>query len=362
MKRAYIWGTGKIAGYIYHFYRNQLDSYKIVGFIDNDKIKEGETFGDQRIYQPTVLNNDRDCYILILTMAYQEIQQQILESFPWMEGRIESPMLLTKSRILSRYKEMADEEIKDVLRYLENHSLQVFNYDFTEKYKEEYEIFYDEQARLFYTLFENKRMYFAKFLDSEEKVCAYCRQIMMEQDMESPHRYCNEDYMVERDNVVIDAGAAEGNFSLSVVEKVKKIYLFEPNIDWVTALSHTFAPYRDKVVIVNKYLSNFVDGSTESIDHFVSEKQVDFIKMDIEGEEYYAIDGAKNKIASSAHMKCVVCTYHHEFDYVAITQLLRGFGFSTEPSKGYMWFPYDRDNIFDLPTLRRGLIRACKQK
>lgn len=361
MKRAYIWGTGKVAGYVYHFYKNRLGSFRITGFIDNDRKKEGELFGDRRIFQPSVIMHDRDCYIIILAMAFEEISRQILESYPWMEGRVESPLFLTKTRLAARYGNTEDSEIRDILKYLENHPLQVFNYEFTDKYKkDEQEVFYDAQAGLFYILFENKRMYLARYLDSEEQARAYCRQILMEQDAGSPHRYISGDSDVEQDSVVIDAGAAEGNFALSVIDRVRKMYLFEPDRDWAEALRHTFAPYRDRVVIINKYLSSFSDGSTETVDHIVTEEQVDFIKLDIEGEEYYALEGAAGTIASSEHMKCAVCTYHHEMDYAAISRLLQEYGFSTRPSKGYMWFPYDRDSIFDLPTLRRGLVLAEK--
>ena len=363
MKRTYIWGTGEIAKYVYHFYHNELEYNNIVGCIDNDKMKEGKTFEgtDICIFQPDVLMHDRHCQIIILAGAYHEIEQQIRNDYPWVGGNVYSPLLFTKKRLMSRYENTSNEEIKDILRYLKNHPLQVFNYEFTSKYKnKKYDILYDEQAKLFYTFFENKRMYFARSFDSEEKARDYYRQIMLEQDIESPHRYLYEDFQVNENAVVVDAGVAEGNFALSVIEKVKKIYLFESDPEWIEALKYTFEPYSDKVVIVNKYLSNYVDASTVSIDAFVSEEQIDFMKLDIEGEEYYALEGAKNIISSSTQMQCVVCTYHKEFDYMALSQLLREFGFQTETSKGFMWFPSDRNSIYELPTLRRGLLRAKK--
>ncbi len=364
MKRTYIWGTGRIAKYVYYFYHDELESYNIVGCIDNDKTKEGKNFEgtDIHIFQPDVLAYDRKCHVIILTAAYQEIERQITELYPWMIGRVDSFLLFTKQRLIARYKNTEDEEIKDILFYLKDHSLQAFNYEFTTKYSNRnYDILYDEQAELFYTIFENKRMYFAKNLDSEKKVRDYYRQVMLEQDLESPHRYLNEDFQIDINSVVIDAGVAEGNFALSVIDKVKKIYLFESDPDWIEALNYTFAPYKDKVVLVNKYLSDFEDASTVSIDSFVSEKKIDFMKLDIEGEEFYALKGARNTIISSDKMKCVVCAYHKEFDYVALSQLLRELGFDIETSGGYMWFPYDRSSIFDLPTLRRVLIRAKKE-
>lgn len=363
MERTYIWGTGKIAKYIYNFYHDVLESYNIVGCIDNDKNKEGRIFEGGRlcIFSPDILLDDKNCHIIILASAYQEIERQIIQNYPWMEGRTENYLVFTKRRLLMRYQGSENEEIRDILHYLKNHILDIFNYDFAMEYESKnYDILYDEQVGLYYVLFENKRMYFARYLNNKEKVCDYYRQIMLEQDFKSPHRYLSGEFQVSDGSIVIDAGVAEGNFALSVIDQVKKIYLFEPDPDWIEALNYTFAPYSDKVVIVNKYLSNFTDESTVSIDSFVTEQQIDFIKLDIEGEEYYALDGAKSKIASSVHIKCAVCTYHNEFDYIVIGQLLQNLGLSSEPSKGYMWFPYDKDGIFELPTLRRGLIRAEK--
>ncbi len=363
VKRTYIWGTGKIAQYVYHFYHDELKAYNIVGCIDNDKRKEGQIFaeGGLHIFAPDILLKDQNCHIIILAEAYSEIEQQIAGKYPWIVGRIENYKLVTKQRLLARYRNTKDEEIKEILSYLNDQPIQVFNYNFAAKYSGmDIDILYDEQAGLFYVLFEHKRMYFARHFDSKEKVGDYYRQIAMEQDLESPHRYLYGEFQVEDNSVVVDAGVAEGNFALSVIDRVKKIYLFEADSEWVEALKYTFAPYRDKVVIVNKYLSNYTDASTVSVDEFIPEEQIDFMKLDIEGEEYYALDGAKNVISSSRNMKCAVCTYHNEFDYYAVANLLDRLGFVVTHSKGYMWFPYDRNSIFDLPTLRRGLIRAGK--
>lgn len=363
MRRTYIWGTGKIAQYVYHFYHDELKNYNIVGCIDNDKRKEGQFFEAAGVYifLPDILLKDKQCQIIILAAACHEIEQQITAQYPWITGRIDNYLLFTKQRLRNRYQKTQDEELKDILCYLKEQPLQVFNYNFVTKYNRmNFDILYDEQAGLFYVLFEHKRMYFARHFDSKEKVSDYYRQIAMEQDLESPHRYLYGEFQVDSSSVVIDAGVAEGNFALSVIDRVKKIYLFEADPEWIEALKYTFAPYSDKVIIVNKYLSNYTDASTISIDSYIPEEQIDFMKLDIEGEEYYALDGARNTIAASMHMKCAVCTYHKEFDYNILSQLLDELGFEVTHSRGYMWFPYDRNSIFDLPTLRRGLIRAKK--
>lgn len=361
MKRTYIWGTGKIADYVHRFCKDMFQENEIIGYIDNDKKKIGSVFWNIPIYGPDVLENDRNCCIIILSASYENIEEQIVTKYPWLSDRIELPIYITKRRLISRYKNTNNKDILDIIVRLENNPLQVFNYGFVSKYEDAvYDVYYDEIAELYYTMFENKRMYFARFLDTEEKVQNYYRQIVIEQDIESPHRYLIDEFQVISNSVVVDAGVAEGNFALSIIDKVKRIYMFESNPDWIEALEYTFMQYKDKVVIVNKYLSNYTDGSTVTLDDFIQKQKVDFIKMDIEGEEYYALDGARKTIEMSNEISCVVCTYHHEHDYDVLTQLLQKFGFQTKPSRGYMWFPYDKDYIYDLPTLRRGLIRAEK--
>lgn len=361
MKRTYIWGTGKIANYACCFCKDTLKENNIIGCIDNDKKKEGKLFWNFPIFTPSILENDKDCYIIILATAYEEINHQIMKNYPWLAERIESPLFITKHRLISRYKNICDPEILNVIEYLKKHSLQIFNYEFTSKYKKEkYDIQFDKKVGLYYTFFENKRMYFAKFLDTADKVENYYRQIMMEQDINSPHRYLTDIFQVTKNSVVIDAGVAEGNFALSIIDKVKKIYLFEPDLDWIEALNNTFYHYKDKVVIINKYLSNYTDENTVTLDDFIHEEKIDFIKLDIEGEEFYALEGAKNILNTSSKMKCVVCSYHQENDYIVLSQFFQNLGFTVNPSQGYMWFPYDKNYMYSLPTLRKGLIRAKK--
>lgn len=360
MDRIYIWGTGNIASYAIQYFAKKLQEMNIIGFIDNNPDKAGTVFWNKQVYAPDVLEKDREAAVIILCNAYEEIQSQIEREYPWIKGRVETPLLFVKFRLFARYHNSDDPEMQKIMRYLENHELDVFNYDFKEKYlNSEYEICFDEEKGLFYTFFHAKKMFLAGYLNTKQKALQYVRQIMMEQDEESPHCYLPEKGEIENGAIVIDAGVAEGNFALSVIDKVKRIYLFEPNEDWNEALRYTFAPYEDKVVICNKFLSDFEDESTTTIDAFVKEK-VDFIKMDIEGQEYFALKGARETLLKGKSLKCAICTYHQVVDAPAIQHLLQEYLFETEYSKGYMWFRYDEDGIYSIPTLRRGLIRGKK--
>ncbi len=155
--------------------------------------------------------------------------------------------------------------------------------------------------------------------------------------------------------VVIDAGVAEGNFALSVIDKVSKIYLVECDNDWNEALRYTFAPYKDKVVFVNKFLSDKVDDTDISIDSLLEGNKVDAIKMDIEGAEISALIGAEKTILSNPNIKIAACSYHKHNDEILIRALMEHFGLKTTSSKGYMLFIYD-DDFYKNPEFRRGLV------
>lgn len=57
---------------------------------------------------------------------------------------------------------------------------------------------------------------------NEKEVAAYYKSVLMEQDEDSPHKYLTKDFNVENSDVVVDVGVAEGNFSLDIIDRVKK--------------------------------------------------------------------------------------------------------------------------------------------
>ena len=362
MKNKYfIWGTGKLAERMNLCYANELNKNDIVGYIDNDKKKQGELFFEKEIFGPEILLKERECRVAIETFAIKEIKKQIKRDYPWISDNVEGIEFYRKLQVLNRYRNSTNEEIQEIVKYLEDTTLEVFNYDFINKYfEQEIRVFTDESNGLYYVMHCGKRMYFSRDYKSEDEVKKYYQSICLEQDEMSPHRYLTDEFNVGEGTVIIDAGVAEGNFSLEVVERAKKIYLFEPDENWVEALQYTFAPYKDKVKIINKCVSNYLDDMTTTIDNEVVE-EVDLIKMDIEGEEYYALEGAQKVIAMSENIKCLICTYHQEFAHQIISNYLSERGFQIETSKGYMWYPSEQ-SIYRNPVLRRGLVRAERRR
>jgi predicted RNA methylase len=252
------------------------------------------------------------------------------------------------------------EEKQKIIDYLKNNPIAIFPYDYQKKYKpEDVTVYTDSDNEMKYVLHGGKRLYFKKSL-SKDIIQRCYNGLLVEQDTESPHCYETSEFNVAEGDTVADIGSAEGNFALSVVEKAKKLYLFETDEEWIEVLKATFAPWKEKVVIVNKYVSDNNDGDCITLDKFFAQEKVDFIKADIEGAETQLLEGAKEILSRQTPMKTVLCTYHKHHDADILNRMLTEMGFSTQFSNGYMIFYYEYFDKLQPPYLRKGLIRAVK--
>ena len=251
-----------------------------------------------------------------------------------------------------------DPEISEALSYLKNHKYSAFPYDWTHKYDNLLpEVFKDNQNNRLYILFDGKRMYFpAKY--TKKHVTWAARSILKEQDLKSPHLYLTNGFQVDEGSIVVDAGVAEGNFALMAVEKAKRLYLIECNPEWIDALKLTFEPWKDKVIFVEKFLSDSKGESTTSIDALIQPGAAEryFIKMDIEGFEQKALSGMKNLVASGCPIKMDICTYHRPNDLTEIRTILNDYSFKSKVSDGYVLYFMPGEE----PSFRKVLIRAEK--
>lgn len=189
--------------------------------------------------------------------------------------------------------------------YLKNNKINVFPYNFIDNYNwKNIKIHKDENNRFFY-LYKNKKMYFKKSM-SKEDIKKYVNSILLEQDEKSPHNYHLD--IIKNDKrikVIADIGAAEGFLSLELIENVDKIYLFECDDEWIEALNQTFKKYKDKVIIVKKYVSNIDDEDNITLDSFFKNKKIDFIKADIEGAETSMLIGGYKRFEICIELLCV---------------------------------------------------------
>lgn len=268
-----------------------------------------------------------------------------------------------REKILKHFASLPENEVNDeqreVLRYLDNNPVKIFPYPFYDNYSpEKIEVLFDPQTGMRYVLQGGKRLYFKKRWGEKRIKKAYS-DLLREQDINSPHRYLTESFTVGNDDVIADIGAAEGNFSLSVIEKIRKVYLFEYDNEWIEALKATFAPWAEKVEIINKYVSDSDDGSHIRFDTFYkNKKDITFLKIDVDGAEAIVLNSCSEIFKAPEPFKVALCTYHKNNDEKNFTLLLSNHGFSITPSKGYMIHYYDKK--MKAPWLRRGLIRATR--
>ena len=152
-------------------------------------------------------------------------------------------------------------------------------------------------------------------------------------DRKDWHYYQKGHTAVSPDDIILDVGAAEGLFALSVINKCKQVILIEPNDYFVRALRLTFQSFMDKVTIHHvavgnregeiafdqDSLSGKVDGSIASgplkkittIDKLLADVRITYLKADLEGYEMEMLKGAKTTIQKN-RPKIAITSYHTE--------------------------------------------------
>jgi len=271
--------------------------------------------------------------------------------------RMDDPYREKKERIRNYFLslERAEQEVQEIIEYFKENPFSVYPYVFVNKYNNN--AFFDKTCEMNYVYHKNKRLYFPKNTTLESSY-GYYRGLCIEQDEDSPHRYETKNFTVKEGDVIADIGAAEGIWALTYAELAKKIYLFECDSRWQQALQKTFEPWKEKVVIINKYVSDINDGMNITLDDCFKNETINFVKADIEGYELKLLDGGMKTLAKEKDIKLLLCTYHKKGDAEKLKERLEQIGFITEYSKGYMLFIYDND--LEEPYIRRGLIRARK--
>jgi hypothetical protein len=268
-----------------------------------------------------------------------------------------------RKKIINQLSSLPDEEVnveqKEVLEYLENNQIRIFPYPFQENYSpDRIGVFYDRERGMRYVLHEGKRLYFKRRW-SEKRIRNAYSELLKEQDPASPHRYLSDDFTIGENDVLADIGAAEGNFSLAVIERIRKVYLFEYDTEWIEALEATFSPWPGKVEIINKYVAGRDDQSHIRFDSFYgTNNDITFLKIDVDGAEADVLESCRDVFNGNLHLKVALCTYHRNNDEREFTRMLAGWGFRVTPSKGYMIYYYDKK--IKAPWLRRGLVRAVR--
>ncbi|MBQ7631953.1 MAG: hypothetical protein IJS82_04250 [Paludibacteraceae bacterium] len=265
--------------------------------------------------------------------------------------------------LLENYKgELSDSREMAFVRALQIPQFVVFPYHQIKRL-ETFEVGYDNVLKLLYVIHDKKRLYYNRAFTIDS--CERSYRFLIEQDQileggyleKAPHCYQTESFKVEEGDVLIDGGAAEGLFALDVIDKVSHVYLIEADSNWIPALKATFAPYKDKVTIINKYLSDCDDTDNISLGSILARHNGNcFVKMDIEGAEPKVIKGALSYLNTRDNVKLSCCTYHYQNDAKELADLFESIGYQHEFSAG--WFFFAEYDMPEPPYLRHALIRA----
>ena len=150
-----------------------------------------------------------------------------------------------------------------------------------------------------------------------------------------------------KEEVLLDVGAYIGDTVEYIVQKYndnyKKIYCFEPDQRCVDELKKNVEKYENVEIIAkgawNKYEKMFIQEDSahgassisktegyeievDCIDNCIGEEErVTHIKMDIEGAELSALQGAK-RVIQTCKPKLAICVYHKNEDILEISDYL----------------------------------------
>lgn len=285
--------------------------------------------------------------IWIASVYYREIKRQLVEQLHISPSRIryvEYPLPFLEQAFWKRYREELEggrkcgsDELRQVMEYASANGVRMYCYPFYDAYMDQdMPVCYDEERSLYYGLYCGRRMYLSRKYDTPQKAELYFRYACMEQDERSPHRYLTEHFSVEKGETGIDIGAAEGIFALQVIDDAEHLYLIESDAGWCEALEATFCTDRDKVTIVRGYVSDTDGNGSLTLDTVFKDKKIDFIKMDIEGAERKALQGA-GRLLERCMPKLAVCAYHNAEDEKLIRAWLEAAGpYRVHSSQGYV--------------------------
>ena len=266
------------------------------------------------------------------------------------------------SQIAEYYRNSEDAEINDLISFIDKNGIHMIPYEFIFKYKlEDVNVYFDDEVHYPFVLLGKNKVYFPRNTTKIAIQKAVMTSLVEQEEEESPHRYLSNNIKFNNNDIAVLVGASEGIFCLSILDKVRKVYLFEADEQWIEPLTLTFAPYKDKVKIVQKFVSSYDDEKKNqvSLDSYFLQKgeDVNYIQADIEGNEMSLLVGSK-RILSGSNIKLSICCYHKQEDQTEFSSLLSNYGFKIKYSKGYMilWMQVPCKK----PYFRKGVIHASK--
>lgn len=301
---AYIWGTGFLGR---HANQEFLKAgIKVLGFIDNNKKDE-----KNGIYGPDILT-ESDA-VVIASVKYPDIQAQI-------KGKTEAIYYELLALIYNKNLGVYGDSFKCLFSEIEEN-------------KQEYIRLYSRLSDE-----ESKKVYIDLMKYKMTMEAAYTKSAL---EISSPLGECDYDIVIMdklegSPYTLFDCGGFDGDSAETFVNKVSKyqaVYIFEPDSDLMSKAKNRLNKFPN-INYINKGVGSrnetlyykkskpgagkFTDGGTEEIqivtlDDYIKDEH-SFIKMDIEGLECEALEGATNAIRKYKPIMSI-SAYHKSDDY-----------------------------------------------
>ena len=283
MEKIILFGTGKQFDLIISILE-QVNTYQVEAVWDNNVVKQGtvmNVLGRNMIIEKPKASLGSEVIVITSTIYEKEMKEQLIEELNIPDDRIKTwnyCLRSIKEQIIEKYQHCTEKEIVDIVDYLKANELGIFNnivldskYDLQNI---EFDVQKDNDKGLYYSWWKGKKIYLKRSFDSVKQVQSYLNGLIQEQDMESPHCYRQKKYEVYPDDVIVDGGGAEGFFALERVEQVKK-------------------------------------------------DEITMIKLDIEGAEMQALQGALPFLQQNRRMLALICVYHKSDDAQNICHFMK---------------------------------------
>ncbi|MDD2798230.1 MAG: FkbM family methyltransferase [Bacteroidales bacterium] len=260
---------------------------------------------------------------------------------------------------------LSEDERTKLLKFLSFNLVEIFNYSFVANYHfRKTPVLDDKSKGLSYVVTDQgRKLYFKRGL-SHSTIRTNYNTLCLEQDKNSPHNYYYNNFKAATHTILADIGSAEGNFSLSIVDQVKHIYLFECEDPWIEALEATFEPWKEKITIVKKYVSDESNRDCVRLDDYFEDKEKPTLfKIDVEGAERRVLNGGKKTLIDDSVEKILLCTYHKTGDFEEFSKWMNRSGFNFVSPPGYIFFHLENPNYSSVAPFdfRKGLIIGTKK-
>lgn len=274
-------------------------SYKITAIVDNDELKWGKEIDGIPIKSPDIVHQE-EIIVLIINSFIGVIAKQ-LEDMGFRGMYFSYFWLNMENRSVRLQKDFDEKAIKTL-----------------------YNILQDETSKdILTSIIEKRKMGFLDYTD-----------------IRTPTEYFLTDiFPFTKEEVYVDGGVFDGDSILKFIEimnySYKKIYGFEADTYNYKMAVKNLSGLDGKIELYNKALWNkneigsFVVGERESskvsetleemknsvkvefcrLDDMIGSEKVTFLKMDIEGTELEALEGAK-QILKQDKPKLAICIYH----------------------------------------------------